>query len=203
MFSNDRDPPDGGAPAVSSRPDRWISPEQYLEVERRAEYKSEYLDGRVYALSGASRTHNLIALNLASELSRQLRRRPCEVYASAMRLKVSETGLYTYPDVTVVCGEPRLEDRHADVLLNPTLLVEVLSRSTERHDRGRKAEHYRRIPSLQEYLLVSQTEPHVERYRRHGERDWLLSEVEGLEAAVELDSIGCRLVLAEVYERVL
>jgi Uma2 family endonuclease len=203
MFSNDRDPPDGGAPAVSSRPDRWISPELYLEAERRAEHKSEYLDGRVSALSGASRRHNLIVVNLVRELSQQLRGRPCEVYGSDMRLKVSETGLYTYPDVTVVCGDPRLEDRHADVLLNPTLLVEVLSRTTERHDRGRKAEHYRRIPSLQEYLLVSQTEPHVERYRRHGEREWLLSEVDGLEATVGLDSIGCRLVLAEVYERVL
>jgi Uma2 family endonuclease len=203
MFSNDRDPPDGGAPAVSSRPDRWISPELYLEAERRAEHKSEYLDGRVSALSGASRRHNLIVVNLVRELSQQLRGRPCEVYGSDMRLKVSETGLYTYPDVTVVCGDPRLEDRHADVLLNPTLLVEVLSRTTEREDRGRKAEHYRRIPSLEEYLLVSQTAPHMERYRRHGEREWLLSEVDRLEATVELDSIGCRLVLAEVYERVL
>jgi Uma2 family endonuclease len=203
MFDAHRDDPEGGAPALSSHPDRWISPEEYLDAERRAECKSEYLDGKVYALSGASRKHNLIVVNLVGELRQQLRGRPCEVYPSDMRLRVSETGLYTYPDVSVVCGEPRLEDRHADILLNPTVLIEVLSASTERYDRGRKAEHYRKIPSLEEYLLLSRTKARAERYRRQGEKDWLLTEIAGLDETVELASIGCRLALREVYDRVL
>lgn len=203
MFSEDRDEPGNGAPTVSSRPEPWISPEQYLEAERRAETKSEYLNGQIFAMTGASRAHNLVVTNLVGELRTQLRGRPCEVYPSDMRVRVTETGLYTYPDVTVVCGEPRLEDEHADTLLNPTLLIEVLSESTQRYDRGRKAEHYRRIPSLEEYLLVDQTEPRVERYRRRGEREWLLTEVSGLGERIELDSIDGALALRDVYERVL
>ena len=202
MFSRGPNDPTSGAPSVSSSPARWISPEEYLEAERRAETKSEYLGGQVFALAGASREHNLIEANLVMEIGRQLRGRPCEVYPSDMRLRVPATGLYTYPDVTVVCGGPQLEDEHRDILLNPTVLLEVLSVSTERYDRGRKAEHYRRIDSLQEYLLVDQKEPRIERYRRHGEREWMLTEVVGLEDDVDLASIGCRLDLRDVYDRV-
>lgn len=203
MSSEDRDAPGNGAPTVSSRPEPWIAPEQYLEAERRAETKSEYVNGQIFAMTGASRAHNLIVTNLVGELRTQLRGRPCEVYPSDMRVRVTETGLYTYPDVTVVCREPRLEDEHADTLLNPTLLIEVLFESTPRYDRGRKAEHYRRISSLEEYLLVDQTEPRVERYRRRGEREWLLTEVSGLGERVELHSIDGALALRDVYERVL
>ena len=117
-------------------------------------------------MTGASRKHNLIVANLVLEIGRQLKGRPCEVYPSDMRLRVPATGLYKYPDVTVVCGAPELADEHMDILLNPTVLIEVLSDSTERYDRGRKAENYRRIDSLQEYLLVDQTQPRIERYRR-------------------------------------
>jgi Uma2 family endonuclease len=188
---------------VASKPDRWITPEEYLEAERSAEFKSEYLDGQVFAMSGASRRHNLIVGKLVATFVHQLRGRPCEVYPSDMRLRVPETGLYTYPDVTVVCGTPELQDGYFDILLNPTVLVEVLSESTERTDRGRKAVHYRRIPSLEEYLLVWQAEARVERYRRSGGGEWRVTDVTGMDASVELDSIGCTLMLREVYEGVL
>ena len=203
MFSDRRGPPDDGAPPVASKPDRWITPEEYLEAERSAEFKSEYLDGQVFAMSGASRRHNLIVGKLVATFVHQLRGRPCEVYPSDMRLRVPETGLYTYPDVTVVCGTPELQDGYFDILLNPTVLVEVLSESTERTDRGRKAVHYRRIPSLEEYLLVWQAEARVERYRRSGGGEWRVTDVTGMDASVELDSIGCTLMLREVYEGVL
>jgi Uma2 family endonuclease len=199
------EPPSNGTPRMPPEPraELWVSPEQYLEAERRATTKSQYLNGRVLAMSGASRKHNLVVGNLVAALHRRLEGRPCEVYPSDMRLRVPETGLYTYPDVTVVCAELRLEDTHFDTLLNPTVLFEVLSPSTASDDRGWKGAHYRRIPSLEEYLLVPQDEPRVERYRRHGEAEWLITEVEGIEASVELASIGCALSLREVYERVL
>jgi Uma2 family endonuclease len=190
---------------VSSHPERqpWISPEEYLALERKAERKSQYLNGEILAMAGASREHNLVVGNLVGELGNQLRRGPCEVYPSDMRVRVSATGLYTYPDLSVVCGAPEMEDEHLDTLLNPTLLIEVLSRSTENDDRGWRSEHYRRIPSLQEYLLVAQGEARAERYRRQGDREWLLTEVVGLDESVELTSVGCRLALVDVYERVL
>jgi len=205
MFSEHRDEPSDGAPIVSSNPDRqpWTSPERYLEIERRAETRSQYLDGQIFAMAGASREHNLIVGNLVGELRNRLRGRPCEVYPSDMRVRVEDTGLYTYPDVTVVCGGPELGDAHHDTLLNPTVLIEVLSPTTRDDDRSWKGDHYRRIPSLQEYLLVSQDEPRVQRYRRQGEREWLLTEVVGLEETVDLPSLGCALPLAEVYDRVL
>jgi len=125
-----------------------VNPEEYLRLERQAEYKSEYLNGEIFAMSGASREHNLIAGNIVAELNQQLRAKPCEVYPSDMRLKVTATGLYTYPDVMVVCGEPKFEDKYVDTLLNPTLIVEVLSQSTERYDRIAKTSYYRTLDSL-------------------------------------------------------
>jgi Uma2 family endonuclease len=178
-----------------------ITPAEYLEEERRAETKSEYFDGQVFAMSGASLRHNIIVANLVVELGRQLKDRPCTVLPSDMRLHVP-TGLYTYPDVTVVCGSPRLEDEHFDMLLNPTVLIEVLSNSTERYDRGRKAEHYRQIDSLREYLLVSQEEAHIERYLRQNKREWMLTEAIGFEENINLPSIDCVLALRDVYDRV-
>jgi Uma2 family endonuclease len=200
MFSGDRNDSPPGAPSVSSKPS--ISPEEYLAAERRAETKSEYFEGRVYAMAGASRRHNLIVANLLAHLHGRLRAAPCEVYPSDMRLKIVATGLYTYPDVSVVCGEPELEDEHRDTLINPSVLIEVLSDATEAYDRGRKAEQYRRIDSLKEYLLVAQKEPHIEHYRRHGDREWLLAEATGLEAQVDLVSVDCVLPLRDVYDRV-
>jgi Uma2 family endonuclease len=202
MFPGDGFDPRTGAPTVSSSSAPSISPEQYLEAERRAETKSEYLAGQVFAMTGASLEHNLIVVNLILVIGTQLKGRPCQVLPSDMRLHIPATGLYTYPDVTVVCGTPELEDEHFDTLLNPTVVIEVLSHSTERWDRGRKAEHYRSIPSLREYLLVKQDTPRIEQYRRHGEREWVLTDAIGTEDRVELASIGCVLALRDVYARV-
>lgn len=191
-----------GASTMSSQPAPWISAEEYLEFERSSEQRHEYFAGQVFPMPGVSREHSLIVTNLIVSLHSQLRGRPCEVYPSCMRLRIPATGLYTYPDVTVVCATPQLEDAHNDTLLNPTVLIEVLSPSTERYDRGRKAEHYRRIDSLQAHLSVSQEEPKIERYARHGDEQWLLTEAAGLEASIELASIDCVLALGDVYDKV-
>ena len=177
------------------------TPEQYLALERRAEIKSEYINGWIYAMAGASREHNLIAANTLAELHVQLRGRPGETYPSDMRVKVSTTGLYTYPDVVVVCSEPRIEDEHVDTLLNPTVLVEVLSPSTEACDRGDKFAHYRRLDSLQEYGLMAQDRMRVEHYARQGEQ-WLLTEFNQPDEILPLVSIGCEVPLREIYARV-
>ena len=153
-------------------------------------------------MSGAGEEHNLIVMNIAASLHNQFRGRPCKVYANDMRIKVSPTGLYTYPDVVAVCEDAQLEDAHLDTLLNPTVLIEVLSRSTEAYDRGEKAEHYRRLPSLAEYLLVSQDKPHLEHYLRQPDDRWLLSEISDMHALVSLPAIACTLALAAVYDRV-
>ncbi len=127
----------------------YVTPADYLAAERKSALKSEYINGHVYAMAGASRVHNLIALNTASELRAQLRGRPCEAYVNDMRVKVERTGMYTYPDVIALCEEPRFEDENVDTLLNPTVIIEVLSPSTERYDRGEKFAHYRRLESLE------------------------------------------------------
>jgi Uma2 family endonuclease len=180
----------------------YISPQEYLRLERQAEYKSEYLNGEIFAMTGASRQHNLITLNISSALHGQLKGRPCEVYAVDMRVKVRANGLYTYPDVAVVCGEPEFEDNELDTLLNPTLLVEVLSPSTERYDRIAKTSYYRTIDSLAEHLLVTQDEVHLEQYSRQPDSQWLLSEYLTPDAVVNLPSIGCTLKLNDVYDRI-
>ena len=185
------------------QPQVGLSPEEYLARERRAEVKSEYHDGEVFAMSGASRAHNLIVTNFVRELSLRLRDRDCEVYPSDMRVKVDPTGLYTYPDVIVVCGEPAFEDEHVDTLLNPTLLIEVLSESTEAYDRGKKFEHYRKLETLQGVVLVTQDEAHAERFTRQPDGQWLLGEASGLEAALHLASIDVTLPLADIYDKVL
>lgn len=188
--------------AVQPKAKERVSPEEYLERERRAKYKSEYYDGEVFALSGASRRHNLIVTNLVREISMRLRDRDCEVYPSDMRVKVSPTGLYTYPDVVVVCGSPAFEDEHVDTLLNPTLVIEVLSESTEAYDRGKKFEQYRKLDTLQGVVMVTQDEPHMERYARQPDHQWLLAEASGLEAVLELPSLDVTLDAADVYDKV-
>jgi Uma2 family endonuclease len=186
---------------MASLPKPRFTPEQYLALEREAETKSEYFDGEIFAMSGASRQHNLISVNVIAELRAQLKGRPCEVYGSDMRVKVDPTGLYTYPDV-VVCGEVRLEDEHLDTLLNPTVLIEVLSPTTEAYDRGKKFAHYRRLDSLTDYLLIAQDQPRIEHYARQADQKWVLSEASELCASLPLTSLGCTLALAEVYDRV-
>jgi Uma2 family endonuclease len=187
---------------MSLQPHQRYSPQEYLELERKAEYKSEYFNGEIFAMSGASEEHNLIVGNVFAALHNQFRGRPCKVYASDMRVKVGPTGLYTYPDVIAVCEEAQLEDAHLDTLLNPTVLIEVLSRSTEAYDRGEKAEHYRRLPSLAEYLLISQDKPHLEHYLRQSDNRWLLSEASELHTVITLPAIDCTLSLAAIYDRV-
>ena len=179
-----------------------LTPEDYLAIERSAEFKSEYFDGEIFAMTGASRAHNTIVLNIGSEIRQHLKNRPCKAYVNDMRVKVSPTGLYTYPDVIVVCGKEQFDDAHLDTLLNPTLIIEVLSDSTEAYDRGRKFEHYRKFESLAEYVLIAQHRPHVESYRRQPDQRWVFAESDGLDSSLRLDAIDCELALAEIYDKV-
>jgi len=176
--------------------------EEYLTLERSASSKSEFHDGQIYAMTGANREHNLVTINIAGELRSQLKKRPCEAYVNDMRVKAADARSYHYPDIVVVCGTPQFEDAHVDTLINPTLLIEVLSPSTEAYDRGGKFAHYRKIPTLREYLLVAQDQPSIERYLRQGDV-WILTEAVGLEADVPLESIDCVLSLREIYDKVL
>ncbi len=187
---------------MSQRILTYVSSEEYLRLERQAEYKSEYLNGEIFAMSGASRQHNLITGNIGAEFNRQLKGRPCEAYMSDMRVKVRSIGLYTYPDVIVVRGNPRFEDQEVDTLLNPTLLLEVLSQSTERYDRIAKTSYYRTIDSLAEHLLVAQHEIRLEQYTKQPDERWALSEYTSLDSLVQLPSIDCSLKLSDVYDKI-
>ena len=178
-----------------------LTPEEYLAFERKATTKHEYLNGQIVAMSGASFAHNFLTMNVANQLYNQLIGGECQVAASDMRVKVPQIDSYFYPDVVVVCGEPRAEDDTFDTLLNPILIVEVLSPSTEVYDRGEKFEHYQQIASLKDYILISQDEVHVEHYCRQ-ESEWLRSEFRELGDVLSLPSVGCELHLQDVYRRV-
>jgi Uma2 family endonuclease len=186
---------------MSSQPQSFVTEEEYLAIERGAETKSEYLAGAMFALAGASRRHNRIVTNLVTNLDSQLKERPRNVYSSDLRVRINKTGLYTYPDVVVTCGEEMFSDEHHDVLLNPQVIIEVLSDSTEAYDRGQKFEHYQQVDSLAEYLLVSQHACRVERYFRQDQKSWLYSEAHGLEESIEIESIACLLALRDVYDK--
>jgi Uma2 family endonuclease len=187
---------------MASQPKSYLTPEEYLAMERKAEYKSEYFAGEVFAMVGASRKHNLITANIIAALIQQLKRRPCELYPSDMRVRVPATGSYTYPDVVVACGEPEFEDDYLDTLLNPVVIIEVLSASTASYDRIKKFGYYRTIDSLNEYLLVAQDEYKIEQYIKQPDGRWLLADIKSLEATVEMPSIQCTLPLADVYDKV-
>jgi Uma2 family endonuclease len=187
---------------MSSQPKKILSPEEYLALERASDHRSEFLNGEVFAMAGASPRHALIVSNLVRELSLGLRDRPCAVFASDLRLRVTPTGLYTYPDVMVACGDLKFADDHHDTLLNPSLVVEVLSPSTQDWDRGGKFAHYRTLDSVSDYLLVYQDRPHVELFARQGEGQWLFSELDRGDDAVKLRSLGLSLELAEIYAKV-
>jgi len=187
---------------MSSQPKPRLTPEQYLALERQAAYKSEYFAGETFAMAGASERHNMIVTNISREISLQFKGRPCKNYSNDLRVRISSTGLYTYPDVVAICGEAQFEDEHQDTLLNPTVIVEVLSPSTEAYDRGEKSWHYRQIASLAEYLLVAQDRRHIEHYVRQADGQWLLSETGNLQDTIHLPSINCDLALAEVYDKV-
>jgi Uma2 family endonuclease len=179
-----------------------VSPEEYLAIERKAEYKSEYFNGEMFAMAGASPRHVLIVTNLVVALGGQVRGRPCRVYSTDLRVRVSPTGLYTYPDVIVVCGQVQLADDQKDTLLNPTVIIEVLSESTKDYDRGGKSQHYRTLASLTEYVVVAQESCHVEHWVRQPEDRWLFSETNDIKDTIRLPTIECDLVLAEVYDKV-
>jgi Uma2 family endonuclease len=178
----------------------YLTPEEYLSFERKATTKHEYLNGQIMAMSGASFAHNFITLDTATQLNIQLMGGKCQVAASDMRVKVTQTNSYFYPDVVVFCGGPLSEDNNFDTLLNPTVIIEVLSPSTENYDRGEKFEDYKQLDSLQEYLLVSQDQVSVEHYIRQ-EIEWVRAEYQGLGDVVPLRSIGCELRLQDIYSR--
>lgn len=181
---------------------RGLAPEAYLAMERAAEVKHEYWHGESFAMAGASRRHNVLVGNLVRVLGNALLERPCEVYPSDMRVASAARDVFTYPDVTVVCGPPTFTDDANDTLLNPLVIVEVLSDSTEAYDRGKKFEHYRRVASLRHYVLVAQDRPLVELYTRQGDGTWMLSEHRMGDVAT-LTAAGCELPVAEVYRKAL
>ncbi|MDT5122040.1 MAG: hypothetical protein QOC96_1522 [Acidobacteriota bacterium] len=187
---------------MSSQLNTYLSPEEYLALERKAEYKSEYFAGEMFAMAGTTKQHNIITGNIARVLGNQLLDRPCNIYSMDMRVKVSETGKYTYPDIAIICGEEKFEDAEMDTLINPIIIIEVLSDSTEAYDRGKKFEHYQRIESFAEYILVSQTLYRVEQFIRESERKWAYSEYRSAEDIVRLVSVECELLLRDIYVKV-
>jgi Uma2 family endonuclease len=188
---------------MATLPKTSISPGEYLERERKAEYKSEYCNGEVFAMAGAIQKHDGIAMQLYMMTMQHLRGKTCRPYSGDMRVLVNPSGLFTYPDLTVVCGKPLYADSEIDTLTNPTLLVEILSPSTELYDRGQKAKLYRAMPSVQELLLVSQDSYEVELYRRQTDGTWSIISATGLDASIELTSIAFTLPLRDLYEMVI
>jgi Uma2 family endonuclease len=197
---------------MSTQPKTFITPEQYLEIERKAEFKSEYYNGEMFPLdraglettdmAGARLAHNQLIWNFGVELGTQLKSGPCQGFTNDMRVRVRASDLYTYPDIVVVCGEPEFRDGLLDTLLNPTLIVEVLSPSTEAYDRGRKFEHYRSIPSFKCYVLVATDRIHLDCYIKQPNDQWLLISADKPEDSIALEPINCQVKLADLYERV-
>ena len=176
----------------------YLTPEEYITLERKATLKSEYLSGEIVAISGASIAHNYITVNTATELYNQLIEGSSRVFASDMRVGISSAVSYFYPDIVVVCDKPRFEDDVFDTLVNPQVIIEVLSTSTENYDRGGKFDRYQQLESLQEYILISQDQIRVEHYLRQGEA-WVPSELGALEDVMLLPSIGAELSLHQIY----
>ena len=179
-----------------------MSPAEFLAFEREADEKHEYRDGEIMVMSGAKRNHNKVSTNLSGLLWQHFKGKDCENYSNDMRVWVPKTRLYTYPDIVVVCGKPEFLDDEFDTLLNPVAIIEILSDSTESYDRGEKFQSYRSIPTLKEYLLVAQYGPHLEKYVKHGDGFWMLSEASGLDGSITLESIDCPISLGDVYDKV-
>jgi len=178
-----------------------LTPEEYLTIESQADFRSEYFDGEMFAMAGASRRHNRIISNLVIRLGIQLEETPCNIYANDLKVKISKTGLYTYPDIVITCGDEIFDDKEQNVLLNPILIIEVLSDSTEAYDRGEKFLHYQHIESLMEYVLISQNKELVERYLRQNNGNWLYSRNENNYDTVKFDSVACSLILKKIYTK--
>jgi len=181
--------------------EKLYTPEEYLAFEREAEEKHEYIDGEIIAMAGASREHNLIGVNVSSELRFALKGKSCEVYANDMRVRMKKNR-YGYPDVVVVCAAPEFDDEEFDVLLNPTIAVEVLSKSTRFRDKTEKLATYQKMESLREILLIEQVEPRIEHYIKQTSKQWLLKIYEDLDEIVFLEAIDCHLPVAEIYAQI-
>ena len=181
--------------------EHW-TPKEYLTFEQGSPERHELVGGEVYLMTGASENHNLIVANCIFALMGQLRNRRCKVYPSDMLIEIPTHEDYHYPDVSVVCGSAEIKHDQRDILLNPTVIIEVLSASTEQYDRGKKFHNYLSLNSLQDYLLVAQDTRRIERYQRQENGQWLYSEANAPDAAVELESIKATLPLGEVYEKV-
>ena len=184
----------------------YLTPEEYITLERKAipdaeTVRSEYINGEIIPMPGASFPHNLITMNISARLHANLQGTECTVFANDMRISIPTAKSYFYPDVGVVCEAPRFEDDVFDSLLNPIVVVEVLSPSTEAHDRGEKFAHYRQLASLRAYVLVAQDQVLVEHYRRQ-EKQWILTDFQRPDDLLPLTSIQCELPLGEIYERV-
>ena len=178
-----------------------LTPEQYLEMDRKAEYRSEYVNGEILAMAGATRAHNRITLNVGAALTALLRGTPCEPFTNDLRVTVSPSR-YAYPDIVVACGGPQFIDGQLDTLTNPSVIMEVLSPTTANDDRSWKFAHYRGLETLTDYVILSQFQPFIEQYTRQSDDKWVLTEVTGLDAVLRLPSIGCDLLLTAIYERV-
>ncbi len=184
---------------MSAAPKMRLTPEQYLAIERKAEFKSEFYDGEMFAMAVASMEHNSLKDNLIVQIGSRLWGGRCRTFSSDMRVKVSRTGLYTYPDIVIVCGKPEVEDDVMDTLLNPQVVIEVLSDSTQKYDRGKKFRHYKQIASFREYVLVSQDEPVVEQFVREPDGKWSQATVEGLDGEFAFASVPVRVPLRDIY----
>jgi Uma2 family endonuclease len=187
---------------MSAIPKTKLTPAEYLARERTAEFKSEYYRGETFAMAGASREHNSVKENLIVELGIRLKGSPCRSFSSDQRVKVSATGLYTYPDIAIVCGKAEYDPLDRDTLLNPVAIIEVLSPSTESYDRGAKFRQYQQLPSVNEYILVSQTEPLVERYVRGSNGDWAYTAIPGPAGELNFATVSARIPLADIYNGV-
>jgi Uma2 family endonuclease len=187
---------------MSTKPIAYLTPEQYLEIDRKAEFRSEYIDGEMFAMSGGTRNHARIALNTARRLAEQLDGRSCEVAGGDLRLYSAQRKMFTYPDVFVTCGPDQFLDARRDTITDATVVIEVLSPSTKDYVHGEKFRFYRSLPSFSEYLLLAQDELRAEHYTRQPEGSWLLREFTNPADEIELKSIGCRLRLDSLYQRV-
>jgi len=184
---------------MSALPRQKLTAAEYLAIERGAEFRSEFVNGAMFAMAGGSPEHNRVKGNLDGELFARLKGGPCQTYSSDQRVLVEKTGLYTYPDVVILCGPGVYDPADRDTLTNPTAIIEVMSPSTERYDRGKKFRSYQQIPSVIESVLVAQDEPVCERYVRQADDSWALVSFVGLTATLEFTSVKARISLADVY----
>ncbi len=180
----------------------WISPEEYLNIERKATYRSEYVNGEMFAMAGATRQHNRISSNLVSEINQHIKSRDCNVYSSDLRVHVPSTGYFTYPDIVITCGKEAFTDAHNDILVNPLVIIEILSDSTASIDRGKKFEQYRELTSFVEYLLIEQRTPHIEQYILHDSQEWRYRDIHEIDGQVTIQAINCPLLLRDIYHKV-